>query len=126
MKKVEVQNNGEIIRGFIITSFSALLLWQIYQLVFFHMYTQVMVEALSNLGFELPVITKLYLSIYKWNSVLPVLTLVLAVDVIRRAGVPKTYAIIGFASAALLTLLFQMLHQQALFTPFFQVLEKIG
>ncbi|MCP4150895.1 MAG: hypothetical protein GY757_24325 [bacterium] len=121
----EEQKADRMIRGYVGISFAVVLIWQLYQLILMFKQTPLIMQSLSNLGAELPIITNLYLSIYNWFVILPVITIVLIIDMLRRKSIPKTCSIIAFGAVALLTLLMQMLFSQAMFAPFFLIIEKL-
>ena len=125
MANNEAQQTDGLIRGYVGISFAVVLIWQMYQIIIMFNYTPMLIKSLSGLGAELPVITRLYLSTYNGFVILPVLTIILAIDIIRRKSIPKAYAMIGFGVVALLTLIMQMFFSQATFAPFFMLVEKI-
>ncbi len=126
MKVPGIQKAHDTIRGYVTISFGVVVIWQVYLQFLMFKYTPAVKASLENLGAEQPAITLLYTSIYHWSPILSIITLVVVIDILRRKGFPKTYAIIAFSSAAMVTLLLQMLFVQAIFTPFFQLIKLVG
>lgn len=126
MKEEKDQKTSDTIRGYVAVSFAVLLLWQVYLVYGMFKLTPTVKESLSNLGAVLPGITEIFFSVYRWTPILPIVTLLLAADIIRRKHIPKKYSIIGFGSAALTTLLLQMFYMQSTFAPWVQIIKMVG
>jgi len=102
------------------------LLWQIY--VVFHVMrtTSTMQSLFSGLGAELPVVTTMFLSVYRWTFLLPIVSSGLALDLFRRPRPTPVHAVIvsmvvyggGFGLLAWM--------QVAMFGPYFDLIHKIG
>jgi hypothetical protein len=125
VRDIQKRTSG-IVRGYVAVSFAVVMLWQLYQIFNMFRKTPIMKEMWVDFGRTLPTITQSYLNFYPWTIILPILTTLLAFDIIRRNLIPKIYSIVGFGVTAFSTLFLQAWVNEAMFAPIIKMAESIG
>jgi hypothetical protein len=124
-QKSHLKDSPRLVKAYVGVSFLAVCLWQLYLLVIVYLRTPDMEGMLDALGMDLPKISALFLSAYPYLLILPVITIILGLDLVRRKSIPFTYGLICFVFVVLATLAFQAWTVEAFYTPIFKIIEHV-
>jgi hypothetical protein len=113
------ENASSVNRSFAAVAFGGAVLCQIFLVIAIHWYTPMLLDVFADKRMELPAVTVWYIDAYRFSFFLPIATIILAGDILRRSPVPFTYSVIALIAAVVTTLLLQAWALLALRAPFF-------
>jgi len=101
-------------------------LYQCYVVVMAFRMATVLNNLLQGLGAEAPNITQWFLDYHKYLSLVPVLTVILAIDAARRDPPRIVYTAVLIFFCLVVTFAMQALINEAWFVPMFDLIKMIG
>ncbi len=116
---ISVQVNASILLAFTF-------LWQAW--VVFHSYRKgpLLREIMEGLGADLPLITTSYLAIYRFFFLMPIVTLVMAVAVLKMPRVSLRWTTVAVVCGLVFGMLLQAWTTEAFFAPMVGLINQIG
>jgi hypothetical protein len=120
------QTDSKQSRLFLAVIFGALVFWQVYIAIFSFRLASVRDRFFESLGVDLPTLTKLIISSLSFGPVIPIVTALVAADVLRRKRLSSVYGAVALGLALLVTAGYQAAIMQAWFRPLFSLIEQIG
>jgi len=100
--------------------------WQIYLVALVMRTAPAMQQFASDLGGELPPVTRLFFAFHPWSWVIPVLSALLGVDVLRRARVSRAHAVAVVIIATALGFAMHAWATEAWFRPMMEWMQAVG
>jgi hypothetical protein len=120
------QTDSKQSRLFLAVIFGALVFWQVYIAIFSFRLASVRDRFFESLGVDLPTLTKLIISSLSFGPVIPIVTALVAADVLRRKRLSSVYGAVALGLALLVTAGYQAAIMEAWFRPLFSLIEQIG
>lgn len=105
--------------------FGAGIIWQIYAVVLAFRNGPVMRELMEGLGVELPPLTHAFVATYKLWPSLPIISIFVTADILRRKTVNNLYLFLGLTYTVGAALVLHTWLNEAWFLPLLNLLKQI-
>jgi len=113
-------------RVFLVVVFGGLILWQVYLVIFNFRMANARDQVFTGLGVQVSTLTQLFISALSLGPAIPIVTLLLAADILRRKHLSTLYGVAALGVAIAITVAYQVAVMEAWFRPMFSLIEQIG
>jgi len=105
--------------------FGAGIIWQTYAVVLAFRNGPVMKDLMESLGVELPPLTQAFVITYKFWPSLPIISLIVATDILRRKTASNLYLFLGLTYTVGAALVLHAWLNEAWFLPLLSILKQV-
>jgi hypothetical protein len=100
--------------------------WQIYLVALVMRAAPAMRQLGSDMGLDLPAITRAFIGFSPWSWTIPIFTALLGVDVLRRAQISRAHAVAVVIIATALGFALHAWGTEACFRPILELMKAVG